>query len=115
MQQEGISSQLFASWGLGTGQTLFWTKDGSLRVNNFTSSSAPQTYSNREISEIISARPVAVDEISDILVDIPSSIVEKHLPLVLDGYERVPDEPLPFWMMFDGAIWTNPGISHEDI
>ena len=51
-----------------------------------------------------------MDDISGILVDIPSSIVEKHLSLVLGGYGRVPGEPLPFWMMFDGAIWTNPAF-----
>ena len=103
------------------GQTIFWTKnedrDGELiryhPAMNQTAAPSPNIYSGGEVAPILSFEPV--HQIHEILVDIPKNVLSKKITLALDGYEQPLNEPLPFWMIFDGSIWSNPSLSRVDV
>jgi len=101
----------FVSWGFGTGQTIYWTRD--MAVND-TASGTGSSYPGKKIASILSSR-MGVSNIFEILVDIPQRILDKHISLDLDGYKHVINGPLPFWMIMSGDLWMNPSISNEDL
>jgi len=101
----------FVSWAFGTGQTIYWTREEAL---NHTASGTGSSYPGRKIASILSSRK-GVSNIFEILVDIPQTILDKHISLDLDGYQHVINGPLPFWMIMSGDLWLNPSISNEDL
>ena len=101
----------FVSWGFGTGQTIYWTRD---MATNHTASGTGRSYPGKKIASILSSRK-GVSNIFEILVDIPQRILDKHISLDLDGYKHVINGPLPFWMVMSGDLWMNPSISNEDL
>lgn len=102
----------FVSWGFGTGQTIYWTRD--MATNHTASGTGSSSYPGKKVASILSSRK-GVSNIFEILVDIPQRILDKHISLDLDGYKHVINGPLPFWMIMSGDLWLNPSISNEDL
>ena len=116
MPGSGASPFVFVNWGLGTGQTIGWTRDIDSTYDptmNKTASAAPQILSGRRVSHALSSEPK--DRTHEITVKMPKSVLDKHISLDLDGWSKPMQEPLPFWMIFDGAVWLNPSVSNRDI
>lgn len=98
--------------GFGTGHTIFWTKN---QPSNHTASANPHPYSGSMVASALSVRPVM--HTHEILVDIPSSIINKDITLVVEGhgFNKKLDGPLPFWLIMAGHIWNNPTISRSQL
>jgi len=101
----------FVSLAFGTGQTIHWTREEAV---NETASGTGSSYPGKKIASILSSRK-GVSNIFEILVDIPQTILDKHISLDLDGYKHVINGPLPFWMIMSGDLWTNLSISNDDL
>ena len=112
LSTSNVEPQHFISMGFGTGHTIFWTKN---QPSNHTASANPHPYSGSMVASALSVRPVM--HTHEILVDIPSSIINKDITLVVEGhgFNKKLDGPLPFWLIMAGHIWNNPTISRSQL
>lgn len=112
LSTSNFEPQHFISMGFGTGHTIFWTKN---QPSNHTASANPHPYSGSMVASALSVRPVM--HTHEILVDIPSSIINKDITLVVEGhgFNKKLDGPLPFWLIMAGHIWNNPTISRSQL